>query len=530
MPRTKLARWGAIVGLAVTIPLTAIMYLGNQLAQLPMAATDPFQSLTRVQFLGGLITRGIDVMVSVFSNLPGVSTDVAAKSFEQFMAILLFLVLGAVAGAVFALNKNRLNRSGGLTLGLIAWVVTLALEFLLRPAADLLVVALWLGVLYICWGIALAWTLERVLVPPPPIEHDPGRRQFLLQFGGTALALTVGAWGIGTLLGQRREPATSISLAAPSPVPTGAQAAATAESSSGVFVPVPGTRPEVTANKDFYRVDVDDILSPPRIDEKTWTLAVGGLVSTVMSISYADLLKLPPTTQDATLECISNPVGGDLISSTRWAGVKLRDVLTQAGLKDGVVEIRFSCADGYTESLPLDSAMDARTLLVYATNGEPLAAEHGFPLRLYTPNRYGMKNPKWITQIEAIDQPYSGFWEDRGWSKEAIIKTTSMIDVVAADQAQNGIIPVGGMAFSGARGISRVEVSVDGGPWQQATLKDPVSPLTWRLWRWDWQAPKGTHRLRVRAFDGQGEQQIEEVTDLHPSGASGYHSVSVTII
>jgi hypothetical protein len=205
-------------------------------------------------------------------------------------------------------------------------------------------------------------------------------------------------------------------------------------------------------------------------------------------------------------------------------------VLTQAGLKDGVTEIKFTCTDGYTESLPLESAMDERTLLTYAMNGKALAAAHGFPMRLYTPNRYGMKNPKWITTIEAINSAYDGYWETNGgWNKEAIVKSTSVIDNVATDKAADEAIPVGGIAFAGARGISKVELSIDNGAWQEAQLKAPIGPLTWVLWRFDWKAAKGSHSLAVRATDGQGQAQIQTEAPLHPDGASGYYSTNVNV-
>ncbi len=524
---------GALIGLAVTAPLVALLYLGWQIAGLPMVAFDLTERITRLEQLGGLVTKAIELMVSLFSGLPGVSTDVAAKSAEQLSGVVLFLVIGAILGALFGALHQRLGSRAGLIFGIGAGLLSVLVEILSRAPEPLMVV-LWLGVLSLGWGYALAYVFDKVFVPaamrPSVVEEaSRSRRQFLIQFGGTVLAVTLGAWGLGALIGRR-----GVSEAAGKPIGTpeaatpAATAAEVAAGPSTAFVPAPGTRPEVTANADFYRVD-NNIAGPPSIDEKTWNLKVLGLVNTALSLSYDDIRKMTPVQQDATLECISNEVGGDLISSTRWTGVRLRDVLNQAGLKEGVVEIKFTCADDYTESLPLESAMDERTLLVYAMNGEALTEAHGFPLRLYTPNRYGMKNPKWLTQIEAISSPYDGYWEVRGWDKQAIVKTTSVIDTIAADQAQNGVVPVGGIAFSGARGISKVEVSADGGPWQEAKLKDPISPLTWRLWRLDWKASPGRHELRVRATDGQGAPQIETVAPLHPDGASGLHSKSVDI-
>jgi DMSO/TMAO reductase YedYZ molybdopterin-dependent catalytic subunit len=174
--------------------------------------------------------------------------------------------------------------------------------------------------------------------------------------------------------------------------------------------------------------------------------------------------------------------------------------------------------------------MNEQTLIAYATNGQPLLAEHGFPARLYTPNRYGMKNPKWLTAIEAIGSAYGGYWEQGGWNKDAIVKTTSVIDAIDVDQAQSGSVPVGGIAFAGARGFNSVELSIDGGAWQPAQLKAPLSPLTWRLWRFNWNAPKGHHTLVVRATDGTGALQTSDQAPLHPDGASGYVSDTADVL
>jgi hypothetical protein len=174
--------------------------------------------------------------------------------------------------------------------------------------------------------------------------------------------------------------------------------------------------------------------------------------------------------------------------------------------------------------------MDPRTLLVYGMNGETLPVEHGFPLRIYRPNRYGMKQPKWITHIEAIDKEGPGYWVERGWSAEAHPQIVSVIDTVAKDQAADGKIPVGGIAWAGDRGIQKVEVQVDDGVWDAAILRTPpLSPLTWVQWRYDWPTSPGRHTFRVRATDGTGALQIEDVSDVYPNGATGYDEVTVNI-
>jgi len=286
--------------------------------------------------------------------------------------------------------------------------------------------------------------------------------------------------------------------------------------------PVPGTRPELTKTEDFYRIDIN--LVSPKVDGETWRLKVEGLVDRPLTLSLQDIRSKPGQTQAITLSCISNPVGGDLISTAFLTGVPLKRILEEAGLKAGVREIAIESADGYYESVPLAEAMDDRTLLVYDMNGEPLTAPHGFPLRVYIPGHYGMKQPKWILRLEAIDREGAGYWVDRGWSATAIVRTTSVIDAVAAEArpVETDPVPIGGIAYSGARGISRVEVQVDGGPWEEAELRQPaLSPLTWVQWRHYWKAPRGAHTVRVRAYDGEGNLQVTEEHGTFPDGATG---------
>jgi len=259
----------------------------------------------------------------------------------------------------------------------------------------------------------------------------------------------------------------------------------------------------------------------------SYVLAVDGLVERPLTMSMNDLKTLPKVEQYATLACISNPVGGDLIGTTLFTGARLKDVLEKAGLNSSVIDIKFTCVDGYSESLPIDSAMDPRTLLCYAMGNQPLTRQHGAPLRLYTPDRFGMKNPKWIIKIEAVDEDYLGYWEQRGWSEQAWVQTTAVVD--AADPENSKETQVGGIAFAGARGISRVEISPDGGPWQPVELNRPLSPLTWVLWRTSLNMAPGTHTLTVRAIDGQGQVQTSTASSTHPSGATGYYMKTIQV-
>jgi hypothetical protein len=297
--------------------------------------------------------------------------------------------------------------------------------------------------------------------------------------------------------------------------------------------PVRGTRPELTANERFYRIDID--LEPPRVEASAWRLHVDGLVAEPAAMTLGELRTLPPIEQPITLECISNPLGGDLISTTRFRGVRLKDLLARVRPTDRARTIQIESADGYYESLDLALAHDPRVMLAFEMNGVPLPAAHGFPLRIYIPDRYGMKQPKWITRLRLVDGPGRSYWVERGWTKEAIVKTTSVIDMVASSMMLGGegnasVVGIGGIAFAGARGISKVEVQVDDGPWNEAKLATPpLGPLTWVLWRYDWPYVPGAHVFRTRAYDGRGVLQPTAPRGPRPDGASGIHSMAMTL-
>jgi hypothetical protein len=314
------------------------------------------------------------------------------------------------------------------------------------------------------------------------------------------------------------------------------------------FEPVPGTRPEITPIDDFYRVDIN-LLPPGDVEfldsadplvqrllaqggdtdlpADTYKLAVAGLVKNPLSLSLADLKSYPKVEQYATLECISNPIGGDLISTTLFQGARLKDILETAELDSNVLDVKFTAVDGYTESLPVQIALHPETLLCYSMGNQPLTKTHGSPLRLYTPNRFGIKNPKWLIKIEAIDTDYQGFWQQRGWTESGIVKTTTVIDTIQTDE--NNQTLVGGIAFAGARGIQSVELRVNEGEWIPVDLDRALSSLTWVLWRTSLELPPGDHEITVRAIDGKGEVQTERRSGTHLNGATGHHSTSITI-
>ncbi len=289
---------------------------------------------------------------------------------------------------------------------------------------------------------------------------------------------------------------------------------------------------EITPNAQFYVVSKNPPGFDPTLDVRKWSLEVGGLVARPRRFSYDELRTMPAVDQVQTLECISNEVGGDLMSTAKWRGVRLRDVLGQTGGPGSTaVQVAFRCADGYSESIPVGEAMNPSTILAYEMNGEPLPTAHGFPLRLLIPGLYGMKNPKWITKIEVVSYDFQGYWEASGWSDEAVVKTMSKFNTAARTQ-HLGEIDLGGVAYGGDRSVKEVEVSFDGGnTWQKAERRPPIGPFTWVLWAvlWKPSAP-GEYTLKVRARDGLGILQTARETPTLPDGASGYHTLRVRVL
>ena len=545
---------GAVLGGVTTLPLVALSYLGAQLALLPFFPFDIFDWLARV-LPGSVIELGIASMVRFITLLGIGPISSTAKTFEQAMGIVLVIAVGAAVGIGIAFAQQKGAWSGatmGILLGVIAFLVVAGIELSLGSSisGNALGPLLWLALLIISWGVLLGQWLDS-LAPPAPTsagdeEFSASRRELLLKIAGGSLAAAVVAVGFGrwlevqrlasgagqTLSGQpgTLPPGEGVPAGAPTVVlePT-PLATETAEATLRDRVPAaPGTRPDLTATRDFYRIDID--MLPPVIEETSWKLRVTGLFTKPRALTFKDLLNYPAVTQPVTQACISNPVAGDLIGTVNYTGARLRDVLEDLGIQPQATALYIQSADGFYETVVMRDMMDARTLLVYGINGATLPVEHGFPLRITIPNRYGMKQPKWITSIEAVDRPTSGYWVDRGWSPSAVPQIISVIDAVAKDRIENGHIPVGGIAWAGDRGIQRVEVQVDNGAWTPAVLRTPpLGPLTWIQWRLDWPVVRGTHTFRVRAADGTGALQDAQAQDTFPNGATGYDSRTVSI-
>jgi DMSO/TMAO reductase YedYZ molybdopterin-dependent catalytic subunit len=301
-------------------------------------------------------------------------------------------------------------------------------------------------------------------------------------------------------------------------------------------IDAPGMPKLITPAANFYLIDA--ALSSPRVDVNTWKLSVKGAVENPVSFSYKDLLDMPTRESDVTLSCVSNPVGGGLVSNGRWTGVLLSDVLKEAGVSRENIsraseQLVGRSVDGWTGGFKTELALDGRDALVaFGLNGNELPVKHGYPVRLVVPGVYGyVSATKWLTDIELTDWNFDAYWIQRTWAKEGPVKTQSRIDTVEdGQQLKPGNVPVGGVAWAPHRGIEKVEVSTDNGEsWNEARLASQLDPDTWRQYLYEWDAKPGQYTLQVRATDGTGQTQPQKTAPPHPSGADGYHTMDVTV-
>ena len=441
------------------------------------------------------------------------------------------LVLAAIAGL---LARKRFARGAALLVVLVGVAAFAALN---RPAAEVLDVVP--SIATALAGVAALWWLVRaqqrsgkptlnsaLKADDPDAEGATGRpsRRGVLVAAGVLAAAAALMGGAGRLVTRLRTRPQDVDL------PVAAEKASAFP--AGLDDKVPDLTPFRTPNEDFYRVDTR--LDVPVIDVDDWTLTIDGDVEKELTLTFADILEMPMIERDITLTCVSNSVGGPYVGGARWLGVRLTDLLDLAGVGDKADQIYSTDFDGMTISTPLALATDGRdAMLAVGMNGEALPREHGFPARLVVPGLYGfISATKWVTRITLTTyEEKSAYWTDRDWATDAPIKISSRIDTPRAlSTIKKGDTFIGGVAWAQQNGgVGKVQVQIDGGAWQDATLGPSAGNDYWRQWFFPWTAESGQHNLSCRVIDGNGNTQSTARANPFPDGASGIQSVLVTV-
>ena len=424
-------------------------------------------------------------------------------------------VLSAVAG-ILAVRRPAVGYGLFAVIGLIGLLAAAT-----RPAAgqldwlpSIVGTAVAIGVL----RLELRWIADRP-GQGPDTRTGIDRRILITGAAGLVAAGAASAVSGGGTAGP--------SVSAPVTLPTAATPAPGLP--AGLEATVPDVSPLRTPIEDFYRIDTALVL--PRVSTDTWTLQVDGMVAAPFTLTWAELLAMPMIERDITLTCVSNPIGGPYVGSTRFLGVRVADLLRRAQPSADADQVLSSSVDGFTASTPLAVLLDGRDAMVaVAMDGQPLTQLHGFPARLVTPGLYGYVGAtKWLSRLKvstfAADEAY---WTQRGWSENGPVKTATRIDT-PVERIAPGKAMIAGVAWATHRGVGKVEVQVDNGPWTVARLGPDVGLDYWRQWYLPWDATSGPHRLTARAYDASGLPQIEAVQDVLPDGATGYHVVQVNV-
>lgn len=358
------------------------------------------------------------------------------------------------------------------------------------------------------------------------VDAAPGRsrRGFLVALGGTAVVAALAGGGgivVGRVQAAGAAARRALGLPAPSspapPLPEGVQ--------------VGGVSPYVTANADFYRVDIS--LVTPRVDASSWSLTIDGMVDNPTTLSYDDLIAMPLIERNITLTCVSNEVGGSYVSTSKWLGVPFSEIIKRVGVQAGVDQVySYSSDSGYTCSTPFQAVNDGRdAMIVVGMNGEVLPDAHGYPARMLVPGLFGFVSAtKWLERIEFTTYAKrSAYWTDRKWATDAPILTQSKIEVPKSLGTLSKAKPIiAGVAWAQHRGIKKVEIRIDGGAWSDVKLAADGGIDLWRQWSYTFDGPAGLHSAEVRATDLDGKTQPEERTKVFPDGARGWHQIQFT--
>jgi DMSO/TMAO reductase YedYZ molybdopterin-dependent catalytic subunit len=543
-----------------------------------------------VAFVAGLAAGAVAVAVSIilkdasgglflpeiasqalFSVTPGEFESQAVENFGPLAKYSAFIgsiianivvsgIIGIFLYKLFAIVKGRGYLLEALLSSALSYIIFIIIAIILVTliqsrsgiqVVPLYVIALSLipsqlafGFVYSSFFHGRAKDKSRKILEPRPVsdktidamEMKNSRRAFLRLIVASAVALPIIYLGVDRLLSRQNEAQELASTTTPNLLPR------VGPPPKGFEDPnlAPLLASEVTPTYLFYRIDINPIV--PQVDSKSWSLTIKGLVEKPLIINYDQIKSMPSVEEYVTLECISNKIGGDLISTALWKGVSLSYLLDEAAIKPNVKYVVFRCADGYDVGIPIERSQMEGTILAYDMNYAPLTPKHGFPVRAIVPGLYGMMNPKWITEIELVDKVYEGYWQRLGWANNAEDKTGSSILIPGQAPARQrfrgldeteatpygGKVPMAGIAFGGDRGISKVEVSTDGGTtWKTAKIKDPLSKYTWVLWTAGYVPPNiENYSIGVRATDKSGNTQTIDMSPPYPNGATGYHTIT----
>ncbi len=490
--------------------------------------------LAVAELLSGIFHQRVSPVVAVAESIirltPGDVVEFVISLVGQYdkplLVVFTLLGLAAVSAGVGVVAIRSTLGAQGLFV-LMGVVVVLAVRARLTPSMSTYIPAV-LGVVVAMAALAVlapraAVAANRTTATQPADTRRSSRRDFLRLTGVVAAAaVMVGVTGRVLAQGRAALEAARGQLKLPirrRPTPPGADLAVT------------GLAPWVTDQDDFYRIDT--ALSVPQILPGEWELRIHGLVDREMTLTYQDLIDRGLTEAWVTLCCVSNQVGGGLISNASWSGVPIADVLAEAGVHDDADAVLSTSADDWTCGTPLSVLTDDRNaLFAVAMNGEPLTAEHGFPVRMVVPGLYGyVSATKWVVDFEVTRfADFTAFWTDRGWAAEGPIKTQSRIDVPGDGSSfAAGDVVVAGVAWAQHTGIAKVEVRIADQPWVEASLADEPTIDSWRQWSYVWPAQPGSQRIQVRATDQSGETQTEAIADVLPDGATGWHTITVDV-
>jgi len=492
------------------------------------------------ELLATFFSPAADVRTSVGTavvNLtPGPVKEWAIQTFgtsdKLFLSVMVLAVIAAVAAITARWERSRVPLG---SLAIAAGGAAGCAAVLARPGAGLADIVPTLA------GVACAIAVLRVLTSGRIVDRaeesdradetdhldrvDGGRRLSLVTLGFTAAGLASGV--LGAVLNRKVRSVSGDRDALALPTPQNPPAPPPADvTPKGVALPS-----FITPNADFYRIDT--ALSVPQLSRADWRLRIHGMVDREVTYTFEDLKRFEPIQQTVTLTCVSNPVGGELISNATWIGYRVADLLREAGIASDADMVLSTSIDGWTAGTPVQALTDDRdSLLAIGMNGVPLPVEHGYPARLVVPGLYGFVSAtKWVVDLELtrFDRA-EAYWTKLGWSAKAPIKTQSRVDVPRRGQRVSaGPTTFGGVAWAQYRGIKAVEVRIDDGPWQPAQLGAAYSDDTWRLWSFGWNATPGAHTIAVRATDNTGVVQTGDQMGVIPDGATGWDTVSFEV-